>query len=142
MTFIWFGRLPRGVKPQTLRVMAMAPPNVRFPGYVEDVTEAYAAGDIFFFPSAVENEGLVVLEAAAAGRPLVLRDAECFAGRFVDNDNCLMAHDADEFSHQLQRLAREPELRARLGEAARRFAAAHSLERIAGRLQAIYAGLV
>jgi glycosyltransferase involved in cell wall biosynthesis len=142
MTFIWFGRLPRGVKPQTLRVMATAPPNVRFPGYVEDVTEAYAAGDIFFFPSAVENEGLAVLEAAAAGRPLVLRDAECFAGRFVDNDNCLMARDADEFSHQLQRLAVEPELRTRLGEAAQRFAAAHSLERIAGRLQAIYAGLV
>ena len=141
MTFVWFGRVHRAVKPETLRVIEQAPANVQFPGYVENVTEAYAAGDIFFFPSEVENEGIAVLEAAAAGRPLVLRDAECFAGRFVDDYNCLKARDADEFSRHLQRLAAEPELRARLGDEARRFAAAHSLEQVGGRLQAIYARL-
>lgn len=141
LTFIWFGRVHRAVKPETLRVIEEAPPNVRFPGYVENVTEAFASGDIFFFPSAVENEGIAVLEAAAAGRPLVLRDAECFAGRFIDNQNCLMARDPDEFSVHLQRLATEPALRVRLGEEARRFAAAHSLEQVGIGLQRIYTGL-
>ncbi len=141
LTFVWFGRVHRAVKPRTRRVIKRAPPNVRFPGYVENVTEAYAAGDIFFFPSAVENEGIAVLEAAAAARPLVLRDAECFTGRFVDDENCLMAADADEFSRQLQRLVDEPDLRARLGDEARRFAAAHSLEQVGSRLREIYVGL-
>ncbi|MDR7522205.1 MAG: glycosyltransferase family 4 protein [Armatimonadota bacterium] len=142
LTFVWFGRIHRAVKAETLRVIEDAPPNVRFPGYVENVTEAYAAGDIFFFPSAVENEGIAVLEAAAAGRPLVLRDAECFADRFVGGGNCLMAADAEEFSAHLARLAADPDLRTRLGEAARRFAAAHSLEEVGAGLRRIYEQLV
>jgi glycosyltransferase involved in cell wall biosynthesis len=141
MTFVWFGLVPKAVKPETLRIIDDAPDNVRFPGYVENVTDAYAAGDIFFFPSMVENEGIAVLEAAAAARPLVLRDAECFAGRFVDDYNALLAADADEFSQHLRRLATEPDLRARLGAEARRYAAAHSLERVGTRLREIYVSL-
>jgi glycosyltransferase involved in cell wall biosynthesis len=142
LTFVWFGRIHRAVKPETLRVVEEAPPNVRFPGYVEDVTDAYAAGDIFFFPSAVENEGIAVLEAAASGRPLVLRNAECFADRLVDGRDCLMASDPEKFATLLSRLAAEPELRTRLGEAARRFAAAHSLNEVGVRLRRIYEGLM
>jgi len=141
MTFVWFGLVPKAVKPETLRIIDEAPDNVRFPGYVENVTDAYAAGDIFFFPSMVENEGIAVLEAAAASRPLVLRDAECFAGRFVDDQNALLAATADEFSGHLRRLASEPDLRARLGAEARRYADAHSLERVGTRLREIYVSL-
>jgi 1,2-diacylglycerol-3-alpha-glucose alpha-1,2-glucosyltransferase len=138
LTFVWFGRIHRAVKPETLRIIEEAPVNVRFPGYVEEIVHAYAAGDIFFFPSAVENEGIAILEAAAAGRPLVLRDAECFAGRFVHNVNCLMASDVDGFAREISRLAEEPELRARLGEQARRFAEARSLDLVGTRLRRIY----
>jgi glycosyltransferase involved in cell wall biosynthesis len=141
ITFVWFGLVPRAVKLETLRIIEDAPRNVRFPGYVENVTDAYAAGDIFFFPSTVENEGIAVLEAAAAARPLVLRDAECFAGRFVDDHNALLGADADEFSEHLRRLASEPDLRARLGAEARRYAADHSLERVGTRLREIYVSL-
>jgi glycosyltransferase involved in cell wall biosynthesis len=141
-TFVWFGPLHRAVKPETLRVLHEAPPNARFPGYVEDITEAYAAGDIFLFPSAVENEGLAVLEAAAARRPLVLREAACFAGRFVDRQNCLMASDADGFADHVLRLAEDPKLRTYLGEAARRFAEAHALERVGTALRTVYQRLL
>jgi glycosyltransferase involved in cell wall biosynthesis len=138
LTFIWFGRIHRAVKPETLRIVEEAPVNVRFPGYVEDITQAYAAGDIFFFPSTVENEGIAVLEAAAAGRPLVLRDAACFTGRFVSNENCLMATDIEGFSRAIARLAAEPDLRAHLGAQAQRFAEARSLEWVGSRLRAVY----
>ncbi len=141
LTFIWFGRIHPAVKPETLRVVEQAPPNVRFPGYVENVTEAYAAGDIFFFPSAVENEGIAVLEAAACGRPLVLRNAACFAGRFVDGRNCLMGSDPEEFDAQLRRLFEDADLRTRLGGEARRYAETLSLEQVGGRLREIYARL-
>lgn len=142
LTFVWFGRIPKGVKPETLRVVEQAPANVRFPGYVEDVAEAYAAGDIFFLPSAVENEGIAVLEAAACGRPLVLRDAECFTDRFEDGRNALLGSDPDDLGTRLSALANDADLRAHLGREARRFAEAHSLERVGVRLREVYAGLL
>ncbi|MDR7420595.1 MAG: glycosyltransferase family 4 protein [Armatimonadota bacterium] len=138
LTFVWFGRIHRAVKPETLRIVDEAPPNVRFPGYVDNINEAYAAGDIFFFPSAVENEGIAVLEAAAAGRPLVLRDAECFAGRFTSEVNCLLAADVDGFCRQIMRLANDPAQRCRFGREARRFAERRSLDRIGAALHAAY----
>jgi len=141
LTFAWFGRIHKAVKPETLRIVETAPQNVRFTGYVEKVEETHASGDIFFFPSAVENEGIAILEAAACGRPLVLRDAECFAGRFRNGVNCLMAKDPDGFASHLRRLADDVALRVHLGEEARRFAAAHSLEQVGRRLREIYARL-
>ena len=142
MTFVWFGRVHRAAKVETLRAIGQAPDNVRFAGYVEDVVEAYAAGDIFFFPSAVENEGLAILEAAACGRPLVLRDSECFSGRFEHGVNCLKARTAEEFAAHLRTLTEDAELCRRLADAARQYAWAHSLEQVGARLRGIYQRLL
>ncbi len=138
LTFVWFGRIHRAVKPETLRVIEEAPLNLHFPGYVDDIVQAYAAGDIFFFPSAVENEGIAILEAAAAGRPLVLRDAACFADRFVHAENCLKADDVDGFAREIARLADHADLRAQLGVRARQFAEARSLDQVGRSLRGIY----
>ncbi len=132
----------QAVKTETVRVVESAPPNVRFTGFVDDVTDAYAGGDIFFFPSLVENEGIAILEAAAAGRPLVLREAECFAGRYVHEENCLKGAAPEEFADHLERLAGDEELRQRLGEAAQAFAARHSLDVVGTRLREIYTRLM
>lgn len=45
----------------------------KFLGYMkgQDLSEAYASADIFAFPSALETFGLVVVEAMAAGLPVV-----------------------------------------------------------------------
>lgn len=142
LTFVWFGRVPKAAKIETLRTVDQAPENVRFPGYVEDVQEAYAAGDVFFFPSTVENEGIAILEAAACGKPLVLRDAECFADRFEHSRNCLKGGTPAEFARHLQQLAEDPDQYARLSAGARHYAQSHSLERVGQQLRGIYATLV
>jgi 1,2-diacylglycerol-3-alpha-glucose alpha-1,2-glucosyltransferase len=141
-TFAWFGRVHKAVKLDTLRIIESAPENVLFTGYVEDVAEAYAAGDIFFFPSSVENEGIAVLEAAACGKPLVLRDAECFAGRFEHGVNCLKGNSAEEFAGLIRQIAEDPALAARLAAGALDLARSHALEVVGQRLSAIYGRLV
>lgn len=47
--------------------------NTKFMGYLtgEPLAQAYASADIFVFPSALETFGLVVVEAMAAGLPVV-----------------------------------------------------------------------
>ncbi len=47
--------------------------NTKFMGYMqgEALSQAYASADIFVFPSALETFGLVVVEAMAAGLPVV-----------------------------------------------------------------------
>lgn len=142
LTFVWFGPIRRAVKPETLRVLERAPENVRFTGYVDNVLDAYAAGDVFFFPSAVENEGIAVLEAAACGKPLVLRDVPCFAGRFEGGVNCLLAGDPASFAECIRSLHEDPQLRARLAAEARSFAARHRLEAVGARLRDLYRALL
>lgn len=142
LTFVWFGRIRKGVKPETLRVVESAPENVRFTGYVEDVAEAYASGDIFFFPSTVENEGIAILEAAASGKPLLLRDAECYEGRFTHGVNCLKGTTPDEFAELIRELTADEALYERLSAGALEVARAHSLETVGTRLREIYSELV
>jgi len=58
-------------RPQLERIFAGSP--AHFVGYLagEDLATAYASGDAFVFPSSTETLGLVLLEAMAAGCPVV-----------------------------------------------------------------------
>lgn len=53
-------------------------PRVTFRGVVTDVRPVYQRADLFALSSAWEGQGLVVLEAAAAGVPLILSDRPVF----------------------------------------------------------------
>lgn len=84
--FVWIGGRPFG--PLTERGVARSqiPANVRFVGRVSDdeLLAHYHAADVFLFPSKQENFGQVVVEAAAAGVPLVLSDLAVFRTNFAD----------------------------------------------------------
>ncbi len=47
---------------------------VKFAGVVEDMAACYASADVFFMPSRFDTFGLVVLEAMAAGLPVIITD--------------------------------------------------------------------
>lgn len=78
--FVWVGGMPfkqlGDDYANIQQVIKNAPANLRVTGVVdlEDVRQYYHAADIFFFPSVQETFGLVVVEAAAAGLPVLLRD--------------------------------------------------------------------
>jgi len=140
LDFVWFGPLDRSLKGrETTRLIDASPDNCTFTGYVEDIRGAYAAGDIFCFPTHEENEGIALLEAMAAGAAVLVRDIEPFAW-LNDGEDCLKT-DADAgveaFVNAIERLT-EPTLRARLGANATQRSEAFRLESIAAEYESLY----
>ena len=120
--------------------------NVQFIGYLDRTTElpaCYAAADVFVFASRTETQGLVLLEAMAAGLPVValaemgtLDILGARRGALVPDDH------PDAFAQALLHLLGDPALRARLSAAARAYAAEWSDDKLAGRLADLYRQLV
>ncbi|MFC7133664.1 MULTISPECIES: glycosyltransferase family 4 protein [Salinibaculum] len=138
--FAWFGPYDTGPQASsTVRKWTRNPPdNVTFTGWVEDIRGAYAAGDVYLFPTKAENQGIAVLEAMACGKAVVLRDIPVFREFYTDGEDCLLCSDFGEFRDALDRLADNPDLRERLGANARETAREHSLDRVAEELADVY----
>ena len=77
-----------------------------------DLGAWYRAADAFAFPSVKEGFGLVVLEALAAGLPVVASDIPVFAEYLRDGENALLVPpgDAAALAGALHRLAGDPAL--------------------------------
>lgn len=98
--FIWFGETDLHTVPSEIReAVSMRLPNLRFAGYVskEKLRRAYAACDLFLFPSYEETEGIVVLEALAMKIPVLLRNIPVYEGWLEDKKNVYMANHREEF---------------------------------------------
>jgi glycosyltransferase involved in cell wall biosynthesis len=115
---------------------AVAPGVLAFqPVGSERLRELYEAADVLVLPSIAtatfrEPWGLVVNEAMSRGLPVIASDAVgAVAGGLVrDGRNGLVvpAGDAEALAAAMRRMAEDPGLRARLGEAARRDVAAYT----------------
>jgi glycosyltransferase involved in cell wall biosynthesis len=142
--FAWFGPYDTGplAAPTVTRWVEHPPENVTFTGWIDDKRGAYAAGDVLCFPAKVENQGLVVLEAMACGKPVVLRSIPVFEEFYTHGEDCLLCETRGEFTEALDRLAGDPALRERLGANARETAAEHSLERVGEELAGHYRDLL
>ena len=104
---------------------------VRFLGTRRDLPEIYRALDLFVHPSLWEGLPLALLKAMGAGLPVVATRVSGSREAIVDGVNgCLVAPgDPEALARAILELHRHPEVRRRLGDAARRTVAAqYSLE--------------
>jgi glycosyltransferase involved in cell wall biosynthesis len=94
---------------------------VRFLGHREDAREILAAADIAALTSRSEGFPNAVLEAMAAGRPVVATAVGGTDEAVVDGETGLLVPpaDAEAFAEGLGRLAEDAALRERLGRAGR-----------------------
>lgn len=107
--FIWMGGMPFGKVAAGSRrleqMMEQSPVNVSFPGIVplEEMPAYYQAADMFFLPSEQETFGLVVVEAAASGLPVMLRDIPDYQETF--RTDALLGSSVSEFVKHITTLS-------------------------------------
>jgi glycosyltransferase involved in cell wall biosynthesis len=102
-------------------------------GYADVPTKAalYARAWVHVTASASEGWSLTVMEAALCGTPSVALAVGGLTESIVDGETGFLARDDAHFRAKVQELVAQPDLRERLGEAARRRAATFTWDRSA-----------
>lgn len=114
---------------------------VSFEGFVSDIAGFLARIDIFALPSLYEGLGVAVLEAMAAGKPIVASEVGGIPELIDHGATGLLvpAGEPEALAKALAGLVREPERAERLGAAARKKVAEEfSIEQMARKNEAFY----
>lgn len=112
-----------------------------FTGSIDNVAETLQALDLFVLPSLNEGISNTVLEAMATGLPLLVSNVggNPELVREGDNGSLFEAGDVAGLSELLRRYSSNPELRGRVGQAARQAAVNEfSLHTMVNRYQQVY----
>jgi L-malate glycosyltransferase len=120
-------------------------PMVHFLGHRDDIPDLLAALDIFVLPSHSEGISRSLLEAMAAGLPVVVTNVGGSPEVVQSEINGLLipAKDPAALAQALKRLLSDPALAQRLGSAASRHVAANfSLDRLGQELNTLYLDLL
>lgn len=101
------------------------------------VAEVYGRADVLLFPTRYESFGLVVVEAMAAGLPVIVSDA-VGSGIVTHGRNgvVIRGHDPAAYAAALRRLA-DPRIRAAMGEANRADVRRYSITAAGARYAAV-----
>ena len=121
------------------------PGQVNFTGYRPDAIELLPAFDVFAMSSDFEGLPFALLEAMAAGRPIVTTDVQGAGEAVRDGREGLVAprRDPEALAAGILTLARDKELAARLGRAAReRFLSEFTADQMLDRTEALYRELL
>jgi len=116
---------------------------VRFLGFREDVAELLSVFDVFALPSLSEGLSIALLEAMAAGRPVVATAVGGNPELIIDRETGLLVPpgDARSLADAIGRLLQDPAEASRLGRNAMdRVRRCFGVEAMIGGYQAIYDG--
>jgi phosphatidyl-myo-inositol alpha-mannosyltransferase len=107
----------------------------------EDKARYFATADVYVSPATgQESFGIVLLEAMAAGAPIVCSDIHGYKGVVRRGEQALLVppRDKDALVEALARVLGDADLRARMGEAGRARAVQFSWENIAAKVEDYY----
>jgi glycosyltransferase involved in cell wall biosynthesis len=144
-TFLLAGEGPEREPLEALAAQLGIAERVRFLGRREDVPELLAACDVFALPSLYEGSSLAVLEAMAAGIPIVSSAIGGTDELIEDGRSGLLVApgDAEGLAAALRRVIDDPGLRQSLAARAReRVEAGLTREQMAARVSGVYRELL
>jgi glycosyltransferase involved in cell wall biosynthesis len=115
---------------------------IKFLGRVlpPDLYELYKVGSLFATASEIETQGIVLIEAAATGLPLIAVDKGAVAEVCVDGENGFLceAGNIPEISVALEKILLDDKLRERFSKRSIEIAAEHDFERTLDKFENIY----
>jgi len=116
-----------------------------FLGYQEDVAPYYAAFDALVLPSSNEGTPVSAIEALAAGRPVVATRVGGVPDVVKEGEEGFLVEPGEtgELADRLAELARDPDLRERMGQAGReRVLPRYAVERLVDDVDRLYRSLL
>lgn len=116
--------------------------SVRFLGrvYPPEIMEVYRTGKLFVTASETETQGIVLIEAAATGLPLVAVDAGAVRELCQHKKNGILCHpgDIEEMTDAMVKILKHDDVRQRYSEHSIKVAQGHDLNRTLRRFVEIY----
>ncbi len=116
--------------------------SITFLGLVSenDKILAYNASDIFVLPSLAELEGMVVLEAKACGKPIIIADSKMSASRFFVDGNGFLFETKNhiDLAKKTILLIADADLREKMGKVSLEKSKNYDIHRSVDKLEEVY----
>lgn len=130
-----------GVDKERLEKMYKSP-NIKFLGRVTppELYNIYRMGDVFATASEIETQGIVLIEAAATGLPLIAVDAGAVKEVCQDgiNGRLIKPGDVDGMARAMEEILMDDKKRAQMSKKSLEIAEAHSLDKTLDKFEQIY----
>jgi glycosyltransferase involved in cell wall biosynthesis len=142
LVFVGKGDLDVDLRAEALQLEANG--KVKFLGWRDDVAEIIQIFDIFVLPSLNEGMGRVLVEAMAAGKPVVASRVGGIPDLVKDEKTGLLVPPGDEhaLANAIMRLVNNPSEARRMGAAGKFFCHCFSLEAMVEQLDHLYDELI
>lgn len=110
----------------------------------EELIMAYNASHVFVLPSVAELEGMVVLEAMACGKPVVIANSKESASRFFVNGNGYLfeTYNSKDLSEKILMLLADANLREKMGQRSLEISKKYDINESVLRLERLYFSLL
>ena len=116
--------------------------NIHFLGRVvgDDLYELYKVGDVFATASEIETQGIVLIEAAATGLPLIAVNAGAVAEVCLNEENGFLCKpgSVSEIATAMKKILTDDKLKAKFTKKSLEIAGEHDLERTIDKFINIY----
>jgi glycosyltransferase involved in cell wall biosynthesis len=138
LVFVGKGELEEELRAEALRTGLSK--SVTFLGWRDDVPEIMQLFDIFVLPSLNEGMGRVLVEAMAAGKPLVASRVGGILDLVTHGQNGFLVNpgDVDGLAHAIKKLLINKEMRDEVGKRGRIVAQDFGVEKMVEKIDALY----
>jgi glycosyltransferase involved in cell wall biosynthesis len=142
LVFVGKGELEGQLRAEASRAGVSS--KVDFLGWRDDVPEIMQVLDIFVLPSLNEGMGRVLVEAMAAGKPIIASRAGGIVDLVKDGENGLLIEpgDVDGLYLAIERLLNDREMRYDMGQRGKVIAREFSIERMLEKIEGLYSSLI